>query len=296
MDYKFTFVVLHFMTFDDTVECVDSILNNIKYENYSIVIVDNGSPNQSGKLVLEKYQHNPKIKIILSDKNLGFAQGNNLGFKYAKYELNSDFISLINNDTIIEQSDFITKIVEEYKYHKFHILGPDILSTKDGIHQNPAKIRLKNENELRLLIKVYYVKLFLNYFFIDDLIEKSKKMILKKTWIKTGEDYTPSWKEKKENVKLHGSALVFSKDYINLYEGLYPKTFMHSEEAIIYFIVKRDNLRTVYCPDIQILHKEDSSTEAVYNKGFRKRRFYYKNFIKSGKVFLELIEETKKNG
>jgi len=296
MNYKFTFVVLHYVTIEDTIECVNSILNNIDYDNYHIIIVDNGSPNKSGKLVIEKFQNNPKIKIILSEKNLGFAQGNNLGFKFAKYELNSDFISLINNDTIIEQKDFVKRIINEYENKKFHILGPDILSTKDGIHQNPRKLTLQNEIELRWLIKVYYVKLFLNYFLLDDIIEKTKKKIFTKTWIKTGEDYTPPWEEKRENVKLHGSALVFSRDYIELYEGLYPKTFMHSEEAIIYFIVKRDKLRTVYSPEIKILHKEDSSTEAIYNKGFRKRRFYYKNFIKSGKAFLELIEETKQNG
>jgi len=207
--------------------------------------------------------------------------------------LKSDFIALINNDTIIEQTDFILKIIEEYERQIFHIFGPDILSTKDGGHQNPRTITLQNEVELKWLVRVYYIKLFLNYFLLDDILEKTKKRIFKTTWIKTGEDFVPTWKEKRENAKLHGSALVFSREYINAYDGLYPKTFMHSEEAILYFIVKRDKLRTIYSPDVKILHKEDSSTEAVYNKGYRKRRFYYKNFIKSGKVFLELINESK---
>lgn len=294
MNYKFAFVVLHYMTFEDTTECVDSILTNIQYNNYQIIIVDNGSPNNSGKLIKDKYEKNSKIKIILNKNNLGFACGNNIGFQFAKYELVSDFIIMINNDTIIKQSDFVIKIIEEYERQKFHILGPDILSTKDGVHQNPRRLTLQNEQELRKLIKLYYVKIFLNIFLLDDILEKTKKRIFKTTWIKTGEEHTPSWKEKKENVKLHGSALIFSRDYIELYEGLNPNTFMHSEEAIIYFIVKRDKLKTIYCPDIKILHKEDSSTDKVYNKGYKKRRFYYKNFIKSGKVLLGLMEAERK--
>ena len=37
MKYKFTFVVLHYITIEDTTECVDSILTNIKYDNYMTI-------------------------------------------------------------------------------------------------------------------------------------------------------------------------------------------------------------------------------------------------------------------
>jgi len=60
MKYKFTFVVLHYITIEDTTECVDSILTNIKYDNYNIIIIDNGSPNDTGKLLADKYDSNSK--------------------------------------------------------------------------------------------------------------------------------------------------------------------------------------------------------------------------------------------
>lgn len=293
MNYSFAFVVLHYMTFKDTEECVNSILENVGYKNYLIVIVDNGSTNGSGKALERKYSDNAKIKLLFNKKNLGFAKGNNVGFRYAKYKLKSDFIVMINNDTIIKQDKFLENIIEEYNYEKFHILGPDILSTKDGIHQNPRRITLQNEKELRFLVKFYRIKIFLNFFLLDDVLEKAKKRIFKTTWVKTGDNVTPTWKEKKENAKLHGSALIFSPDFISNYEGLNPDTFMHSEEAILYFIVKRDNLRTIYTPAVKILHKEDSSTDSIYKKSFKKRRFYYKNFIRSGKVLLKLMEKER---
>ena len=68
---------------------------------------------------------------------------------------------------------------------------------------------------------------------------------------------------------------------------------MYSEEAILYFIAKRDGLSTLYFPEVKIYHKEDSSTEYSYKRDYKKRRFYLKNFIRSGKVLLDLMEENK---
>lgn len=290
---KFSFVVLHYLSLNDTIECVDSILKNIDYENYYIVVVDNGSPDNSGKVLKEKYETHSKVKVILNKKNLGFAKGNNIGFNFAKKELKSDFIALINNDTIIEQKDFIRKILDEFNRSNFHILGPDIISLKDGGHQNPRDLTLQNYDELQAMIKQYKIKLFLNYFFADKILENLKKRFLRKPLIKQTITKAGTWKERAEGVKLHGSALIFSPLYIKRYDGLYPKTFMYSEEAILYFVAKRDGLITIYSPDVKILHKEDSSTNAVMNYGFKKRRFYYKNFIKSGYALLELMKGEK---
>lgn len=292
-DYKFAFVVLHYLTIEDTIECVNSIINNVDFTNYKIVIVDNGSPNGSGSILKKNFYNNDKITVILNEINLGFAKGNNVGFLHAKYKLKADFIALINNDTVIQQSDFISKIIEKFEFSNFHILGPDIISTKDGSHQNPRPRTLQKKEELRGQIKLYRTKLLLNYFFLDNILEKAKKRFIKKPFITVSETIGPSWEKEKLNVKLHGSALVFSPLYVELYEGLYPKTFIYSEEAILYFIAKRDNLKTIYSPAIRILHKEDSSTNEIFNKNYKKRRFYYKNFIKSGKVLLELMEKAE---
>jgi len=291
---KFVFVILHYQTIDDTTDCVNSITSNVDYTNYEIVIVDNGSPNNSGIILKKLFSEEKNITVILNKENLGFARGNNVGFLFAKENLSAEFIALINNDTIIRQKDFIISIADKYSVDNFHILGPDILSTADGKHQNPREITIQDPDRLKGLINVYTVLLILNYFLLDKILERVKKSIYKKSFVKQIEHEKIDWEEEKLNVKLHGSALIFSPLYLEIYDGLYPKTFMYSEEAIIFFITKRDNLTSLYYPKVQILHKEDSSTESVYKKGYRKRRFYYKNFIKSGKVFLELMEESNR--
>ena len=160
---RFSFVILHYLTYQDTDECIESIMQNVDYEDYNIVVVDNGSPNNSMELLQKKYGQHNKVFLIKNNENLGFAKGNNLGFKYAKEELHADFIILINNDTLIEQSDFISLIINKYSNVKFHILGPDILSTQDGLHQNPQRKRGFDESEIRREVLKLRVKIILNY-------------------------------------------------------------------------------------------------------------------------------------
>lgn len=173
----FSFVILHYQTIEDTIECVESILHNVKFEQINIVIVDNGSPNKTGKLLAEKYQRTENVYCIESKINLGFAKGNNLGFSYAKYELKSDFICLLNNDTIIKQPDFIDKIIAKYQESSFHVMGPDIISTMDGKHQNPEIENVVDINSAKRKIKHYKRLYFLNKLHIENKVVQLKRRI-----------------------------------------------------------------------------------------------------------------------
>ncbi len=92
---------------------------------------------------------------------------------------------------------------------------------------------------------------------------------------------------------LHGSALIFSGSFITKYDGLYHGPFMYGEEAILDFIAKRDKLTTLYCPEIKIIHKDDSSTNFAHKKALGKRRFYLKNFLRSLKILRELMKKEQ---
>jgi hypothetical protein len=61
-----------------------------------------------------KYQELPsdkKLILIKNDKNYGFAEGNNIGIRYSLNTLNSHYILLLNNDTVVEKH-FLTEMVE----------------------------------------------------------------------------------------------------------------------------------------------------------------------------------------
>jgi GT2 family glycosyltransferase len=287
----FCFVILHYQTKADTIECVNSILTNIANPGVKIIVVDNGSPNGSGPELKELFNKNDNVEVLLSADNLGFTGGNNIGFHHAKYQYKADFIALINNDTIISQNEFVDAITGKYKKLPFHILGPDIV-TLSGIHQNPVFNKTSSLRAIQNYIHHYRKVLFLNYLGLDVILEKVKKFFFPESKIhieniKKEIDHS----SEQEGVALHGSAMVFSELYIQKYEGLYPGPFMYGEEAILDYFVKKDNLRTVYWPRVSILHKDDSSTNFVYGKALKRRRFYLKNSLRSLRVLEKLFNE-----
>jgi GT2 family glycosyltransferase len=71
---------------------IESIRNTNDYPAIEIVVVDNGSNLNPVPEWQDKYPH---VVFIRSDKNLGFAGGNNLGINNAQ----GDYLFLVNNDT-----------------------------------------------------------------------------------------------------------------------------------------------------------------------------------------------------
>ncbi|MFM9328706.1 glycosyltransferase family 2 protein [Paenibacillus mesotrionivorans] len=100
-------VLVNYNGFHDTVECIKS-LKKISYDNYRIIVVDNGStvqPDDSELLFIKS-----NSLYIAGGQNLGFSGGNNIGIKHSK-EYNPDYYLLLNNDTIVEK-DFLSILVE----------------------------------------------------------------------------------------------------------------------------------------------------------------------------------------
>lgn len=284
--FRFTLVVLHYITVKDTEECIESILQTIKYANFNIIVIDNGSPNDSGKLLYQKYKNHNRVDVILLQENLGFAKGNNFGYLVAKYVFDSDFIIFINNDTIIRQKDFIERIIEKFKLEQFDILGPDIISLVDGSHQNPVRFEGMSKKELfawRLHISLL---LLLNYLGLEEFVRKIKLEIIGQRV----RNVIPHDKDLR-NVQLHGSCLVFSPKYVVKFDGICSKTFMYMEEDILHYQVQSNGLLSLYTPDAVVYHKEDSSTNTTFVKDYKKRRFKYKNVLESSRILLRMMND-----
>lgn len=81
----------------DTLVCLESV-EKIAYPNYSVIVVDNGSVDDSVLAIRAAF---PQVKLIETGANLGFSGGNNVGITRA-LELGADYVLLLNNDTVVE--------------------------------------------------------------------------------------------------------------------------------------------------------------------------------------------------
>ncbi|MCH9630962.1 MAG: hypothetical protein S4CHLAM37_09730 [Chlamydiia bacterium] len=113
-------ILLNFNGKKDTLECLSS-LKNLTYRKHHVIVVDNGSSDDSA---LEIKKHYPDVTLIENEENLGFAEGNNVAIRYA-LEKGFDGIFLLNNDTAVEP-DILDELVKGSKKHPKALLGAKI--------------------------------------------------------------------------------------------------------------------------------------------------------------------------
>ena len=111
MSKKLAIILVNWNSFPVTAGCIES-LRLADYTDHSVIVVDNGSADGSGKELKEKFGH---IILIESATNLGFTGGNNLGMEYA-IEQGYEYVLLLNNDTFVEK-DFLTVLVTYMDSH-----------------------------------------------------------------------------------------------------------------------------------------------------------------------------------
>lgn len=289
------FVILHYQAINETIDCVNSIKRILHNQNYKIVIVDNCSPNKSGHKLKQMYGNDQNVYCLLNHKNLGFANGNNIGYQFAKNHLNCDFICCLNNDTLMIDRYFIDKIEREYRYSSFDILAPLVYlknNTIQGFHPYIREISFY-QKELKKWEQAEDLSI------MKDTLT-SKQLVLSKLgkiglYIKILKQHVfRDYLSRKENVVLHGCCLIFSPKYIQIFDTAFDdRTFMFREEELLYLRLLKYGLKSVYNPKIKIKHLEDASTNQAYTNNREKFLFYQKSQINSLKT---LIEELSQNG
>ncbi len=93
---KISILVISYNTCDLTVRALHSVFTETKLPNYEIIVFDNASDVASVDTI--KKQFGEKVTLIASEKNVGFAKGNNIAATYAS----GDFLLLLNPDTIVQ--------------------------------------------------------------------------------------------------------------------------------------------------------------------------------------------------
>ncbi len=138
MNAKVAVVVLNYRNAQDTIECLESILNS-SYNDFIVYVVDNASPDnsmhtmqqwaQSKQIAFLSCQESEKdhtrdlskyaLVFIQTQDNGGYAAGNNVGIKFALNDAVFQYIWILNNDTVVPKDtlqnvlDFATKTASD---------------------------------------------------------------------------------------------------------------------------------------------------------------------------------------
>lgn len=111
MSSSVAIVLVNWNSYEFTHDCINS-LKKVTYQNFSIIVVDNGSVDGSGQKLQNEHQ---ELIVLFSPDNKGFTGGNNLGLAYA-IQNGYDYAMMLNNDTFVEP-DFLDHLVKYLDHH-----------------------------------------------------------------------------------------------------------------------------------------------------------------------------------
>ena len=217
---ELSIITVNYNGLNDTCTLIDSIPFN---EDMEVIVVDNGSKETEARILQERY---PIIKVIRSEKNLGFAGGNNLGIKEAK----GKYIFLINNDTIFKRFNPQLLIKRLDTSPKIGMVCPKIRFACDN---NPIQ--------------------FAGYTPLSPITIRNKA-------IGYGEEDKGQYDMPHQTPYAHGAAMMLKREVIDKV-GLMPECyFLYYEELDWSMMITRAGYEIWYEPASTIYHKESQST------------------------------------
>lgn len=86
-------IVLTHNTRDLVIQCLDGLYEKVRAWGWQVIVVDNGSTDGTAQALAERF---PEVELVRSERNLGFAGGNNLGLRRARGRA----IILMNSDVL----------------------------------------------------------------------------------------------------------------------------------------------------------------------------------------------------
>ncbi len=282
---KVAIVILNYLNYKDTIECVESIAID-QYPAKEIIIVDNGSSNDSKTILEEKYKNRAGIYLVFSDKNSGFAGGNNQGIRYATDTLGCKFVLLVNNDTLFKDPQMITTLMKAYE-PGVGVLAPRIL-TADGYEQNPGKrnvIRSKWKQRWHYTRRIIKVQFKQTQFY--QLLRKVN-IFKKKRRPQLRHNSSSHTTINSLDMVLHGSCFMLTTDYFKYYPYLFPETFLYFEEEILTILTYKVGLTKKFVHSTYIFHKEHMSTAMSFNNTKSVRQGYFLQSLKKARELYPL--------
>lgn len=227
-EYDISIITINYNGYKDTCELIASL--PLEDKSIEVIVVDNASKEDEATLIEEQY---PQVKVIRSQKNLGFAGGNNLGIQAA----HGKYLFFLNNDTLLRCKK------EDVRCKMFQPLI-DRLESSPKIGMVSPKIRFSwGANPIQY---AGYTPL--------------SKITLRNTAIGCGEDDHGQYDTPHPTPYAHGAAMMVRREAIEM-AGLMPECyFLYYEELDWSMMIRRVGYDIWYEPAFTVYHKESQTT------------------------------------
>ena len=232
LDVQVSIITINYNGLKDTCELIETL--PLEDKSLEVIVVDNASKEDEASILAQRY---PQIKVIRSDKNLGFAGGNNLGIKAA----HGKFFFFINNDTVFRS--------EKGKVN----------SEKFASAFQPLINRLESSPEIGMVCPK------IRFAWGDNPIQYAgytplSRITMRNRAIGCGEPDNGQFDTAHPTPYAHGASMMVKRDVIEKV-GMMPECyFLYYEELDWSMMIRRAGYDIWYDPACAIYHKESRST------------------------------------
>ena len=223
LDIQVSIITINYNGLENTCELIETL--PLEDESLEVIVVDNASNNDEATIIEQRY---PRVKVIRSTQNLGFAGGNNLGIKAAQ----GKYLFFINNDTIFrhQTSDIRHLITRLESSPKIGMVCPKI---RFAWGDNPIQ--------------------FAGY-------SPLSRITMRNHAIGCGEPDNGQYNTAYPTPYAHGAAMMVKREVIER-AGLMPECyFLYYEELDWSMMIRRAGYGIWYEPACTIYHKESQTT------------------------------------
>lgn len=228
-EYNLSIITINYNGLKDTCELIESL--PLEDKALEVIVVDNASKEDEATIIASRY---PQVKVIRSEKNLGFAGGNNLGIQAAQ----GKYLFFINNDTILRCKK------EDVRCKMFFQPLTDRLESSPEIGMVCPKIRFAwGDNPIQ----------FAGY-------TQLSRFTMRNRSIGFGETDKGQYDTAHPTPYAHGAAMMVKREAIEKV-GLMPECyFLYYEELDWSMMFTRAGYAIWYEPACTIYHKESQAT------------------------------------
>ncbi len=228
---KISFVILTWNSEKVITPCLKSILNS-GISNYEIILVDNGSGDNTRQLISEFAEQNPEVEIetVLLEKNYGTTVSRNLGIQKAAEECG--YVCILDSDTVINREAMTELVAVLDEDPQNAITGPSMVNLA-GEQQVTAK---KIPTAFLKLCKAIPVR------FIQKIGERQEKY-----------DFSDG-KRSYPVGYLISACWMIKKDLLEKIGPLDEKIFYSPEDVEYCVRTWQKGYRVIYCKNAQIIH------------------------------------------
>ena len=243
-------VILNYKTFDLTIKLIEDLRKNLDYDNYSIIVIDNYSTEESAAFLRNKSSELNYI-FIANKNNSGYAAGNNIGIRYGiKHGFKYSWI--LNNDVVIRDGNILKHLISVIeKDAQIACIGPMIYSSKGEI----CPPYVKRLSLWSMTLGVYF--------------EKSQRQ---KHLAESGKVY-----------RVYGCCMLLKNKAMNEVDCMDERTFLYGEEDLLAERLLKKGYYSYYDAETSVIHNEASSIK----KTNRRKRKQMKETINSLGIYLK---------